>query len=70
MEEQADDLAGPGDGPGWQRIHDSMLEIMRAADEHFGNREPSDSEVREFIRGRLVEQGKSAEEADAILADL
>lgn len=69
MQEQDDSPAEAGD-PGWQRIHDSMLEIMQAADEHFGDREPSDAEVREFIRGRLVEQGKSEEEADAILRDL
>ena len=69
--DEQDPTAGPSqDGSSWQAVHDSMLEIMRAADEHFAGREPSDEELRAFIRDRLLAEGRSDEEADEILRDL
>lgn len=55
---------------GWQAVHDSMLEIMTAADEHFGDHEPTEDELHAFLRQRLLADGKTEAEADALLRDL
>ena len=49
-------------------IHEAFLETAEALSERFGDREPTDEEVHSFLRERLMEEGKTAEEADRILA--
>jgi hypothetical protein len=49
-------------------IHAAFLETAEALAERFGDREPTEEEVRSFLRERLMEKGKTAEEADRILA--
>jgi hypothetical protein len=51
-------------------LHDVMLGLVRAAAHHFGEREPSEEEMRAFFKERLVAMGKSPEEADAFLEGL
>lgn len=53
-----------------QAVHDALLDLASAVDEHFGDREPSEEEVRAFLRQRLMAEGKSEAEADAVLRDL
>ena len=40
------------------------------AQEHFGDHEPNDEEMRGFLRDRLVSDGKTPEEADDFLANM
>lgn len=58
------------DDVAWQAVHDSMLDVMRAADEHFGDHEPTEEELHAFLRQRLLAGGKTEAEADALLRDL
>lgn len=51
-------------------LQDGFLDVVFAAQEHFGDHVPSDEEMRGFLRGRLLSEGKSAEEADEFLARL
>lgn len=50
-------------------LHDVMLGLARAAAQHFGEREPSEEEMRAFLRARLIAMGKSPEEADDLLQE-
>ncbi|MBW3626770.1 MAG: hypothetical protein KY412_04090 [Actinobacteria bacterium] len=45
----------------------AVVETAQAVQEHFGDRQPSEEEVGEFLRERLVAEGRSPEEADRIL---
>ena len=49
-------------------LQDGFLEVVFAAHERFGDRQPSDEEMRGFLRERLLSEGRSAEEADEFLA--
>lgn len=49
-------------------LQDGFLDVIFAAQEHFGDHQPSDEEMRGFLRDRLLSEGKSAEEADEFLA--
>lgn len=51
-----------------QRLQSTFLEAVFAVQEHFGDREASDDEVRAFLRDRLIAEGKSPEEAERYLA--
>jgi hypothetical protein len=44
--------------------------VMAAVEERFGDREPSEAELRAFLRERLVAEGRSAEDADRFLDEL
>ena len=44
-----------------------MHRVAEALTDEFGDREPTESEAREFMIGWLVKQGKTPEEANAIL---
>ncbi len=41
-----------------------FLEVIFAAQAHFGDKEPTDEEVKGFLRQRMIDQGKTPEEAD------
>ncbi len=55
---------------GAHELEQELDEVMRAARERFGDREPSGDELREFLRDRLIDEGRSAEEADRFMAGL
>lgn len=56
--------------PEMQELQSGFLDVIFAAQERFGDREPSDEEMRSFLRERLMSEGKSAEEADEFLAQM
>ena len=47
-----------------------LASVMEAVEERFGDREPSEEELRDFLRERLVAEGRSAEDADRFLDEL
>ena len=47
-----------------------LTEVMAAVEERFGDRKPTEDELRTFLRDRLVAEGRSAEDADRFLAEL
>ena len=53
-----------------QQLQAEFLEVIFAVKEHFGDRDPSDEEIRGFLRQRMIDQGKTPEEADEFLASL
>ena len=54
-----------------QYIHHQFIEIALAVQERFGvGVQPSEEEIRGFLRERMISEGKSPEEADAFLAEM
>ncbi|HEX2119544.1 MAG TPA: hypothetical protein VHF91_10195 [Acidimicrobiales bacterium] len=53
-----------------ERYEDELAEIMAGIEERFGDREPSEDELRAFLRDRLVAEGRSPEDADRFLDQL
>jgi rhodanese-related sulfurtransferase len=54
-----------------QTLHNQFIEVALAVQERFGvGVEPSEEELRQFLRDRLVSDGKTPEEADAFMAEL
>ncbi len=54
-----------------QYIHNQLVEIALAVQERFGEGvQPSEEEIRGFLRERMISEGKSPEEADAFLAEM
>lgn len=54
-----------------QLIHHQFIEIALAVQERFGvGVQPSEEEILGFLRERLVSEGRTAEEADAFLAEM
>lgn len=53
-----------------QRLEQELMKVLFEVEDHFGDREPSDAEVRAFLRQRLIDQGRSPGEADALMASL
>ena len=51
-----------------QRLQSGFLAVIFAVQEHFGDRQPSEEEIQAFLRQHMIEQGKTAEEADEFLA--
>ncbi len=52
------------------RFEKDLTEVMEAIGEEFGDREPSEEELRAFLRDRLVAEGRSEEDADRFLDEL
>jgi hypothetical protein len=61
VDEGADGHHG-GDG-----IEAAVVETAQTVQEHFGDRQPSEEEVGDFLQERLVSEGRSPEEARRIL---
>ncbi len=59
--------AGPEADPGFQA---AVVELALEVQEHFGDHEPSEDEVRGYLRDRLIREGHTADEADEVLARL
>ena len=53
-----------------ERFEQELTEVMEGVAERFGDREPTEEELRSFLRDRLVADGRSAEEADRLLEQL
>ncbi len=51
-------------------VERELDEVMEAVAAHFGDREPPEEELRNFLRDRLVAEGRSVEEADQFMAEL
>lgn len=52
------------------RFETELHEVLAAVEERFGDRQPSPEELRGFLRERLVQEGRSAEDADRFLDQL
>jgi CBS domain-containing protein len=55
---------------GMERLEREFHDVVLAIEERFGDEEPSEEEVRSFLRERLMDEGRSAEEADQFLATM
>ncbi len=74
------DLAAADPHDGHDHAHDhgdqgaaleaQLVDTLAAVSEHFGDREPSEEELRAFLRDELVREGRTAEEADALMAEM
>jgi rhodanese-related sulfurtransferase len=54
-----------------QAIHHQFIEIALAVQERFGvGVQPTEEQIREFLRERMISEGKSPEEADEFLAQM
>ncbi|MGH9225852.1 MAG: hypothetical protein ACRD2W_19160 [Acidimicrobiales bacterium] len=53
---------------GHQRLQAEFLGVLMAVQEHFGDREASDEEVRAFLRQRTIDEGRSSDEADDLIS--
>jgi hypothetical protein len=54
-----------------QQLHHEFIEIALAIQERFGaDGEPSEEQIRGFLRERMIGEGKTPEEADAFLAEM
>ncbi len=61
----------PDDRPAHlQRLEREFLSVLSDVQEHFGDREASDEEIRAFLRDRMIRQGHTPEEADRLLAEM
>lgn len=57
--------------PGMQELHDELIEVALAVQARFGaDVEPTPEQLHEFFRDRLISEGKTPEEADAVLAQM
>jgi len=52
------------------RMERELTEVMEAVAVHFADSEPSDEELRSFLRDRLVAEGHSPQEADQFMAGI
>lgn len=56
--------------PEHQALMAEFMEVAFAAQKRFGDREPSHEEMRDFLRERLINEGRTPEEADEFLANM
>ncbi len=61
---------GTGDETEMGRLQGTFLDIAHAVEERFGDRDPSEEEVRAFLAERLQAEGRTEEEAAAFLDDM
>ncbi len=53
-----------------QRFHAEFMSLTLEVQEHFGDRQPSEEDVRAFLRERLIAEGKTPDEADELLENM
>jgi hypothetical protein len=51
-----------------QQLQDDLLGLIFAVSERFGDREPTEAELRAFLREHLIAEGRSPEQADEVLS--
>ncbi|HEX3621147.1 MAG TPA: rhodanese-like domain-containing protein [Acidimicrobiales bacterium] len=57
--------------PEMQALHDDLIDIALAVQARFGvETEPTHEQLLEFLRDRLISEGRTPEEADRFLADM
>jgi rhodanese-related sulfurtransferase len=56
--------------PEIQALQAEMLEVIFAMQERFGDREPTEEEMHEFLKERLIAEGRTPEQAEAFLAQI
>jgi hypothetical protein len=59
-----------GEGVDAERFETELVEVTRAIEEHFGDRDPSPEELRAFLHARLLAEGWTVEDADRFLDQL
>lgn len=52
------------------QLQGTFLEIAHAVEEHFEGEDPSEEQVRSFLQDRLVDEGRTPEEAEAFLSNM
>ena len=52
------------------RYEDELATVMKAVEERFQDRQPSEDELRAFLRDHLIGEGRSEEEADQLLGEM
>ena len=58
-------------GEDMQRLHEEFIEISLAVQERFGKGvEPTEEQIRGFLRERMIGEGKTPQEADDFLEQL
>jgi rhodanese-related sulfurtransferase len=58
----------PDDGQDeYQRLQADFMSLVFEVQEHFGDHEPTEEEIRGFLKDRLVGEGRSPEDADEVL---
>jgi hypothetical protein len=53
-----------------ERMERELSDTLEAVHERFGDQEPPEGELRSFLRERLVDEGRTPEEADELMAHL
>jgi rhodanese-related sulfurtransferase len=64
----APDAPADDGSEGYQRLPADFMSLTLEVQQHFGDREPSEEEIRAYLRERLIDEGHSPEEADEIMA--
>jgi hypothetical protein len=70
VEGEAHDHGHDHDHGDMEAFEKELTDVMAAVEERFGDREPTEAELRSFLRDRLVAEGRSPEEADRFLDEL
>ena len=60
----------PGDdaAEGYQRLQADFMSLTLEIQEHFGGHDPSEEEIRAYLRQRLLDEGRSPDEADEVMS--
>ena len=53
---------------GHQRLQADFMSLTLEVQEHFGDHDPSEDEIRAYLRERLIDEGRSPREADEVMA--
>ena len=53
---------------GHQRLQADFMSLTLEGQEHFGDHDPSEDEIRAYLRERLIDEGHTPEEADEVMA--
>lgn len=51
-------------------VHELLLRLAYEIEQEFGDREPSEDELKAFLRRRLEAEGRAPEEVEQIMAEL
>ena len=65
---EAAEPAGDDASEGYQRLQADFMSLTLEIQRHFGDHQPSEQEIRAYLRKRLVDEGRSPEEADEVMA--